>query len=89
MIQEITIKISIGPEGAVVSKETIAVDETKASLPPPPQESEPTTMAEMLLPPPPETFEGVTAASVFIHPPPEGIEGVTTTEEPVPTVPEV
>jgi hypothetical protein len=89
MTQEITIKISIGPGEAIVSKGTVAAAEAKVSLPPPPQEPETITMAEMIVPSPPEVFEEGAVAGVFISPPPAGIEGFATNEVPVPPVPEI
>lgn len=88
MISEITIKISIGPEGVIVPKESATVAESNIPLPAPPQRSETISVAEMLVPPPPEAVERATAVEVLVPPPPM-LEGVAEVGAPVPPIPEV
>jgi hypothetical protein len=88
MIPEITIKISMHPEGVTISKEERVVEED-FSVPPPPEVKE-TFGEDFSVPPPPEVEE--TFGDDFSVPPPPEEEGIAEEEKEdfyIPPLPEV
>ena len=57
MISEITIKISMLPEGVTISKEQTGITEEDFSVPPPPEGVQGMAEEDFSIPPPPEEAE--------------------------------
>jgi len=89
MIPEITIKISMHPEGVTISKGEGVVEEEDFSVPRPPEVEE-TFGDDFSVPPPPEEEE--TYGEDFSVPPPPEEEGIAEEEKDdsyIPPLPEV